>query len=225
MILYYDMAHAYPSHYSKQMMGWARMDDFAYRDVRDPTASRVRKILSALVNFYLFSRDHEHLIDSLEASYMADLAQKDQSADEVEEMVLKIAERQKQLVREAEEVDKIAGEIEKWRKKLIKLKEMEEPSFNRMESAKRRKAELQERTENLTMAVKQHDGEIARLRSRIVQSPDRVRQTIQDMATSLQSLKDELLELDRIASEHESRIAVARRYEAVGPVSVLTVSA
>lgn len=66
------------------------------------------------------------------------------------------------------------------------------------------------------MSIKQHDAEITRLRGRIVQSPDRVRQTLDDMQKSLSNLKDEIIEIDKKSREHEARIQVAKKYEQVG---------
>lgn len=40
-----------------QLMHWACLDDFSVKDIRDPQPARLRRILSALVNFYLFEQD------------------------------------------------------------------------------------------------------------------------------------------------------------------------
>lgn len=196
-------------------MGWARLDDFTYRDLRDPTATRFRKILSALVNFYLFAQEQTGIFDELEAAFEEDVAEKDRTAMELAEMLERIEEAKKLREQEAEEVKKLASENNDRRRKLVELKAAEEPALERMEAAKRRRTTLQDRLENVTMAIKQHDAEIVRFRGRIVQSPDRVRQTISDMATSLQALRDELLDIDRKAREHESRIAVSKKYDTV----------
>ena len=196
-------------------MVWAKLSDFAYRDLRDPTASRVRRILSALINFHLFAKEQGPVIDEHEAAFDNEAKLRESTAQDVDEMRNKIVQRKGALEQDAKEEQQLAGEIDKRRKKLIKLKEMEDPALKHMEKAKYKRNTLQARVENLSMALKQHDSEIVRLRGRIVQSPDRVRQTIQDMATALQKLKDEILEVDRTAREHDSRINVARKYEAV----------
>lgn len=198
------------------MMVWAMIDDFSVRDLRDPQAPRVRRILSGLINFHLFELEQGPIIDRLEESIERDENENIRVAQEVEAMRRKIHEKEEQLMREREEVVKLAKENEERRIKLVKLKEMEEPVLARLDKGKRERIHLQEKVENVTMSLKQHDLEISRLRGRVVQSPERVRQTLNDMANSLQSLKDELVEIDRKGREHESRILVAKKYEQVG---------
>jgi kinetochore protein Nuf2 len=48
-------------------MVWACMEDFSPRDIRDPQPPRLRRILSALVNFYLFEQDQMEKLEALEA--------------------------------------------------------------------------------------------------------------------------------------------------------------
>ena len=196
-------------------MRWAMVDDFTVRDLRDPQAPRVRRILSALINFHLFELEQAGLIDGLEQTFEHDENEKIKTSDLIDDWKNKIEEKRTQLKREAEEVISLGKENTDRRNKLIRAKEMEEPALARLDAAKRERATLQEKVENVTMSLKQHDGEITRLRNRVVQSPDRVRQTLNDMANSLQNLKDELVEIDRKGREHESRIQVAKKYEIV----------
>lgn len=203
------------------MMKWAMVEDFTMRDLRDPQAPRVRRILSALINFHLFQQEQAHLIDRLETDYDAIAQERLNLIDQVEEMKLKIEEKKRQLASEAEEVQRLSKENADRRNRLVRAKEMEEPALTKLEQGKRERTLLQEKIENITMSIKQHDAEITRLRGRIVQSPDRVRQTLDDMQKSLQNLKDEIVEIDRKSREHESRIQVAKKYEQVRGYSSL----
>jgi len=196
-----------------QMMVWALIDDFSVRDLRDPQAPRVRRILSGLINFHLFELEQGPIIDKLEESIERDEGENIAIHTQIEEMKRRIHDKARQLEEEAEQVVKLARENEERRAKLVRLKEMEEPVLARLDRGKRERIHLQEKVENVTMSLKQHDLEISRLRGRVVQSPERVRQTLNDMANSLQSLKDELVEIDRKGREHESRILVAKKYE------------
>ena len=47
-------------------MLWACLDDFSVRDIRDPQAPRIRRIYSALLNFYLFEQDQMPRLAALE---------------------------------------------------------------------------------------------------------------------------------------------------------------
>jgi kinetochore protein Nuf2 len=44
------------------------MEDFSPRDIRDPSPGRVRRILSAMINFYLFEREYLTILEPLEAA-------------------------------------------------------------------------------------------------------------------------------------------------------------
>lgn len=196
-------------------MRWAMIEDFTMRDLRDPQAPRVRRILSALINFHLFQQEQGPLIDKLEEEYEAGETSLIRAMDEMEAWKSKLEQKRSQLAREADEVVRLGKENLERRDRLIRAKEMEEPALARLEQGKRERATLQEKIENITMSLKQHDAEITRLRGRIVQSPDRVRQTLDDMQKSLQNIKDETLELDKKSREHEARIQVSKKYEQV----------
>ena len=47
-------------------MLWACVDDFSIRDIRDPQPQRVKRMLSALVNFFLFEQDQLAHLNALE---------------------------------------------------------------------------------------------------------------------------------------------------------------
>ena len=65
------------------------------------------------------------------------------------------------------------------------------------------------------MQLAQHEAEIMRLRSRIVQSPNRVKQTLSDLTNSLAAMKSDIIEYERKGVDHNARITVLRKHEIV----------
>jgi hypothetical protein len=69
--------------------------------------------------------------------------------------------------------------------------------------------------ENLTYSISNLDSEIIRLRSRVVQSPNRIKESLATQGAMLAKMKEEIVDLDRKALDHQARIKVIRTYEGV----------
>jgi hypothetical protein len=71
------------------------------------------------------------------------------------------------------------------------------------------------RQENLTYSISNLDSEIIRLRSRVVQSPNRIKESLATQSAMVAKMKEEIIELDRKALDHQARIKVIKAYETV----------
>lgn len=69
--------------------------------------------------------------------------------------------------------------------------------------------------EGLLRAVTDAENEIAKLRSRIVRSPERVRDNVRSLEARIANLKLSISEHERKAQDHKARIDVLRKYEGV----------
>ena len=96
---------------------------------------------------------------------------------------------------------------------LLEKRSIAANAAQKIEVDKRDRSALQTRLENMQTAISAHEVEIARLRSRIVQSPNRVKQSLLDLGKAVAQMKDDILEIEAKGRDHQSRISALKRYE------------
>jgi kinetochore protein Nuf2 len=107
----------------------------------------------------------------------------------------------------------IEKENEGMRQVLLEKRSAASALGNKIDVDKRRRQDLQARLESLQQTVSSHEVELQRLRSRIVQSPLRVKQTLVDLSKNVAQMKDEILESEAKGRDHQARITALKKYE------------
>jgi len=194
-------------------MLWACLEDFSVRDIRDPQAPRIRRILSALLNFYLFEQDQMPKLAALEE-------QSEGLARSEHEGERKLVELQNNLSKKRQDLENNAtqaAEIEKvnasTREVLLEKRSLASTLANKIEVDKRERGTLQTRAESLQQTLSSQEVELSRLRSRIVQSPNRVKQNLADLTKNVAGMKEDISEAEARGREHQSRINALKKYE------------
>lgn len=82
-----------------------------------------------------------------------------------------------------------------------------------IEAAKYTRGQLQAKVEDLSQSLSALDLEITRLRSRIVQSPNRVKAAISDLSHSVQAMKEDIASHELRTRDYSARIKTLRAYE------------
>lgn len=222
-----------------QVMHWACLDDFSVKDIRDPQPGRLRRILSALVNFYLFEQDQMPRLVHLEESSEG-LAREEhdlerrlvelQDAIEKKKSVLllcllslsvaaRLAHRvyssvnRSAMATAAEQASEIEQTNTATRSQLLEKRSQASNLSSAIDSAKYHRSQLQAKVEDLSQSLSTMDLEITRLRSRIVQSPNRVKAAITDLAQSVQAMKEDISAHEIRGRDHTMRVSVLRAYE------------
>ena len=84
---------------------------------------------------------------------------------------------------------------------------------NKIDIDKKERAALQQRMETIQQTVSQHEVEIARLRSKIIQSPQRVKASLSDLSKNVAKMKEDVLDQEAKGRDHQARIAALKKYE------------
>lgn len=219
-----------------QVMQWACLDDFSVKDIRDPQPARLRRILSALLNFYLFEQDQMPRLAHLEES-SEELAKEEhdyerkmvelQDAIERKKCVLPIMinilrswvntpltrDRRAALDLSSQQAAEIEEKNASTRHSLLEKRSQASALSNGIESTKHDRSALQSKVEDLSQSLSTLDLDINRLRSRIVQSPGRVKAVITDLSHNVASMKEDIATHESRGRDHALRISVLRAYE------------
>lgn len=96
---------------------------------------------------------------------------------------------------------------------LLEKRSVAANAAQKIEIDKRERTSLQSRLETMQTTISAHEVEIARLRSRIVQSPNRVKQSLLDLGKAVAQMKDDILEIEAKGRDHQTRISALKKYE------------
>ncbi|KAI8588324.1 kinetochore-associated Ndc80 complex subunit nuf2 [Geranomyces variabilis] len=190
----------------RRLMKEVCVQDFSMRDLLRPEPPRVRRCLSGLVNFAKF---REQRIDTFQRSKekhrdtILEIARMDQENRELSERVnvlrLERAE-QEPAVRELRERNS------KWEADLRELQRQQAALTANVDRQKKEKAELSDALTKTQMTIMNLKQDCARIKSRIVQSPEKLKASIAEMSDSLTSDKAAVMATEKRARELQAKI-------------------
>ncbi|KAL5482632.1 NUF2 [Sanghuangporus weigelae] len=169
-------------HHVQRLCHAARVQDFSMRDLVFPEPERTRNILSAIINFIKFAEERAPFLKKLRDQSSSALEERDQTKQKVEEMRRKIAEIKKQ--READEPKRLAlrQENEELKKQMVRIKDAKTEVSREVDARKKDKSALSRQKENIQREVELVSAAVGSSRGRIVQSPERIKKHISEMA-------------------------------------------
>ncbi|ORY20756.1 Nuf2 family-domain-containing protein [Naematelia encephala] len=192
----------------RRLVSLCGIQNFAMSDLTRPDAGRLRLQLSGLMNFAKFRDERTQFIDALKLKIQrqADKTAKlrrnlDKIEADIEEITAKNAE-ERPLTEEARKINEgVRNELLELRSQQVKLShEVEELKKERqavMDLAATKQHELTSLTQHSVQA-----------RSRLVQSPDRIKRHISEMSSSVAAEKSTLASFQRKARELGNRLEV-----------------
>ncbi|KDO35503.1 hypothetical protein SPRG_00350 [Saprolegnia parasitica CBS 223.65] len=179
----------------------AGVNDFGWADVQKPTLKRVRRILSALINFTRFKEERTTFLAQYEKKTDDELRLRQEAEDEnaalrrqLDELRARQANEAPALQQVMEECVVLEGEINVLNKRQAVL---------RHENAgmKNQSNQLRDDYASVQFAVLEANKTTERLQSKIVSSPARFKSEISDIAVQVDASKEELDLLDRRTTE------------------------
>jgi len=198
-----------------KMMKICGVVDFTIRDLSNPEAKRVRKHLSAVINFARFRDERLSLYSDLTTKRdgLVDALVRMEEEDEKLKADLEVLEGQT-----AEDAEKIA----EWKKTCEEqVKQLEEYNTQqailteKSQEMKKTSQELREKNNTLTLMLKESRSELDRVKGQIVHSPQRVRQEMATAAKDVEQERQEGLQTERSAREIQLMIATVARTQSV----------
>ncbi|TDH67734.1 hypothetical protein CCR75_009532 [Bremia lactucae] len=195
---------------AQRLLGASGVDDFGLRDVLNPTPKRVRRQLSALINFGKF-RD-ERLVTFSKITSQTDelLAQK--KALQEENTVLKRELDQLLEEQKAEEPARLQlqDEVSSLEKEINVLNKQQAVMRVETDELKGKRAKMEDDVSSVRFNKVEAEETIEKLKVLIVTSPDRVRRELKAIGATLEKAKDDLHELEE---KHAAVIEFIEIYE------------
>ncbi|KAI5122463.1 hypothetical protein M0805_008774 [Coniferiporia weirii] len=187
-------------HHMQRLAHAARVQDLCIRDLTLPEPERTRNILSAIINFIKFAEERGSFIKKLRDQSTTAVTERERVDQEVAELKQKIAEIKKQREVDEPRCRALRDENSHIGKTIIAIQNAKAEVSKEVDARKRDKSVLSRQKENLVRDTELVTNTINTTRSRIVQSPDRIKKHISEMGLMAQ---DERMLI--VASEAKSR--------------------
>ncbi|KAJ0410990.1 hypothetical protein ATCC90586_007144 [Pythium insidiosum] len=171
--------------------------DFSMKDVLTPNPKRVRRQLSALINFAKFRDERVAAFAELTKETDVLLKQKATLQDENEALQRQLQELLSEQAAEEPAIRQITDENAALEGEINVLNKRQAVMRHENNELKTKYQELKDEMSSLQFNVLEADRQISELQGKIVNSPDRVKAEISSIALSLEDAKEEMNAMER----------------------------
>ncbi|KAG6816946.1 hypothetical protein H0H87_001461 [Tephrocybe sp. NHM501043] len=203
----------------------ARVEDFNAKDIASPERERTLILLSAFINFVKFTeqycntfvkdlRDRSEAIIVERAQISEQLAELERNIDALKFVMLSLCEAppdrprpsRAKIAEDEPRCEQLRNENNALRAKMIATKEFQTAAVQEVEKLKAEKNALVKRKEALNSEIGSVSDTITRTRSRIVQSPERIKRTITTMSSTAADDKKTVIMQEEKARDLQTKI-------------------
>ncbi|KAI5900061.1 uncharacterized protein SCHCODRAFT_02481993 [Schizophyllum commune H4-8] len=164
----------------------ARIEDFNSKDLTNPDPDRTNVLLSAFINFIKFTEQfcHEPFTKIM---HSADKVVQERKAaeDDLSRINQEIKVIKAKIAEDEPRCEQLRAENKKLHTEMLGIKEIQSVHAQDTQRLKEEKEVLLQRMQAMTAEIDSKRSEVARTRSRIVQSPDRMKRAISVMSTTV----------------------------------------
>ncbi|KAJ7156118.1 Nuf2 family-domain-containing protein [Mycena crocata] len=163
----------------------SRVDDFCAKDIQSPEPHRTMYLLSAFINFVKFTEQYcEPFVKKLRDRSDAIVAERERVSRRLAELTQEIDAMKARMAQDEPRCEQLRTENSALRARMFATKERQVAEVQEVETLKAEKSALVERKEALNGEIASISEAMTRTRSRIVQSPERIKRTITTMSTT-----------------------------------------
>lgn len=180
--------------------------DFSIRDLIKPEPGRMRRILSGIINFAKFREERLAVFEDCTAKSAEYVEKKHILEDKNRELAEIVNTLRLQRAEEEPENLKLREQNQQLTAELRELKRTQTSMTSVIDGLKKTKAEKSDKLTNIQFLLMNCKQDCTRLRSRIVQSPEKLQQAISDMTQSVQSEKTSLSNIERRIRDLQSKL-------------------
>ncbi|KAI0798117.1 Nuf2 family-domain-containing protein [Abortiporus biennis] len=207
------LSHNFLLIHMQKLAAAAQIKNFSAKDISFPEPERTRSILSAFINFVKFSEQCANTVLGLQNKSAA-------VAEERDKVVVELANAQREVENINAERTAFEPQCEALEKEnnaitayLISCRERQGVLQEEVRNLKQEKAALIQKKETLQAEAEQFNDGISRVRSRIVQSPERIRRNIITMGSTASEDKKTLNMHEAKIRDLQTRMAVLQNIE------------
>ncbi|EPQ54245.1 hypothetical protein GLOTRDRAFT_139579 [Gloeophyllum trabeum ATCC 11539] len=159
----------------------ARFPDFCAKDIHFPEPERTRLILSAFINLVKFHEQCAPTIAQVRQNDAALEAERERAAGDLAEMEAKLAAIKAKRAEDEPRCEELRQEQIAIAAKLVAYKDVHTDLVKQIDKLKAEKAAVLQRKDNLNKEISVVVESISHKRSRIVQSPERIKRNVASM--------------------------------------------
>lgn len=186
---------------------------FSLQDITKPEALRVRRILSAIINFAKFREEQLEVYDKFTAKASAYQAKHDELLEQNEDCIRRAEDLKVRRIKEEPLVAQARATNEALTNELYDLKRIEGSTMAEYDKLKVEKQEITTRLDNNAILRQNTEREIQKIRSRIVHSPEKLKQQLADMSSSLSNEKAFLNDKGKKTRELNAKVDILTTLE------------
>lgn len=197
----------------QKLMREVGFPQFCLQDITKPDALRVRRILSAIINFAKFREEQLEVYDKFTAKATTYQTKHDELLAQNEACVKRVEGLKIRRIQEEPLVAKARATNEALTNELYELKRVEGQTMAEYDKLKMEKQEITTRLDHNAILRQNTEREIQKTRSRIVHSPEKLRQQLEDMSNSLQNEKQFLNDKGKKTRELNAKVDILATLE------------
>lgn len=186
---------------------------FSLQDITKPDALRVRRILSAIINFAKFREEQLEVYDKFTAKASAYQTKHDELLEQNEDSIRRVEELKVRRIKDEPLVAQARATNEALTNELYDLKRIEGQTMAEYDKLKVEKQEITSRLDNNAIMRQNTEREIQKIRSRIVHSPEKLKQQLADMSSSLINEKQFLNDKGKKTRELNAKVDILTSLE------------
>ncbi|KAJ3274324.1 kinetochore-associated Ndc80 complex subunit nuf2 [Terramyces sp. JEL0728] len=192
----------------------AGVENFSLRDLLTPSVKRVRYILSAIINFCKFREDKMQIYEQCSEQAEALANQKVSLQSNLDDLTEKVNSYKASRVAETPLAEKKREIVSVLTADLRELKKIQTNVGGEIDTLKLEKSQLSEKMNNNTFLITNLKQECARLQSRIITNPEKLKLAIDDMIASVKIEKANVAASEKKSRELQVRIDTMDTVEA-----------
>ncbi|KAN0105253.1 Nuf2 family domain containing protein [Russula decolorans] len=191
----------------------AKVPDFSGKDIFTPTAERTRLILSAFINFVKFSEQCVPFVEKLRGKAADLIQERENVSHERARLEAQLAQLKAKRAEDEPKLDDIRQENVSITSQLIAHKETQTRLLKDIESLKAEKSTLVQKKESVCADAALATDGVARVRARVVQSPERIRRTITSMGNTANEDKRAYVSRQATIDELQAKVSALLNIE------------
>lgn len=196
-----------------RLMWHVGVEDFSLKDLIRPECPRLRILLSAIINFAKFREEQLGVWEELTRRGEEAEAERERLAAREADLRARIAAIRQQREHEEPRVHSVKEQIGALVNELRELKKQQTQLAAEIDSRKERRQGLTDTHSRLQYLLSSGRQECAKLKSRIVHSPEKLLQILAEMNASINTERQSLSALEKRSRELQTRFECLQKIE------------
>ncbi|OMJ21454.1 putative kinetochore protein nuf2 [Smittium culicis] len=182
--------------------------DFSYADILRPEPQRTRRFLGEACNFAMFRDERIHVIEKYTGKEETLIQRNEQLNQQIQATRARINEIKQHQAEESKKIDVKRASNNSLKAQLVELKANTDLLKSQHETLKAKRTELEEINKSSTNRKALKEQELNGLKSRIVHSPEKLQQAIDELNVSISQVLANISEKSNYSNKLGTRLEI-----------------